>query len=427
MNTKKQIKRKLSNTDYLLVVEVGAGVTINPIAFLIITTDNVRLIPVNHSSSLDRLIDYIPDLIEKTNQMMNRCIQNKKEATEKIITEISKKNKKASNTTTKEEKNDTKEEILEEEEDEELEEIVKEQTDESNAEDVESELKKLEHKKDLSTRDNKQTTMISIDKLENYPNQPFKEYTEEKELEMIDSIKVNGIIQDLIVRPLPNGNYQILSGHNRKNCAIKAGLTELPCKIKDVDDDMAKLMLVDTNLIQRKELYPSETAKALKIKKDIYKKKDVKSDFFDEISKEQNMSRGNIQRYLRLNYLVPELLERVDNKSMSIKIAEDLSFLSEKEQEILNNTIEARGFKINTNQAKMLREESSNNNLTEENLTNILVNSEKGLKNDIELKFTKKEVEKYFNDFDNVAEIKDFIVSILEDLISSPKEAMDNG
>ena len=108
MNTKKQIKRKLSNTDYLLVVEVGAGVTINPIAFLIITTDNVRLIPVNHSSSLDRLIDYIPDLIEKTNQMMNRCIQNKKEATEKIITEISKKNKKASNTTTKEEKNDTK-------------------------------------------------------------------------------------------------------------------------------------------------------------------------------------------------------------------------------------------------------------------------------------------------------------------------------
>ena len=326
-----------------------------------------------------------------------------------------------------EEKNDTKEEILEEEEDEELEEIVKEQTDESNAEDVESELKKLEHKKDLSTRDNKQTTMISIDKLENYPNQPFKEYTEEKELEMIDSIKVNGIIQDLIVRPLPNGNYQILSGHNRKNCAIKAGLTELPCKIKDVDDDMAKLMLVDTNLIQRKELYPSETAKALKIKKDIYKKKDVKSDFFDEISKEQNMSRGNIQRYLRLNYLVPELLERVDNKSMSIKIAEDLSFLSEKEQEILNNTIEARGFKINTNQAKMLREESSNNNLTEENLTNILANSEKGLKNDIELKFTKKEVEKYFNDFDNVAEIKDFIVSILEDLISSPKEAMDNG
>ena len=79
-------------------MEVGAGVTINPIAFLVITTENVRLIPVNHSSSLDRLIDYMPDLIEKTNQMMNKCIQNKKDATEKIISEISKKNKKSSNT-----------------------------------------------------------------------------------------------------------------------------------------------------------------------------------------------------------------------------------------------------------------------------------------------------------------------------------------
>ena len=79
-------------------MEVGAVVTINPIAFLVITTENVRLIPVNHSSSLDRLIDYMPDLIEKTNQMMNKCIQNKKDATEKIISEISKKNKKSSNT-----------------------------------------------------------------------------------------------------------------------------------------------------------------------------------------------------------------------------------------------------------------------------------------------------------------------------------------
>ena len=94
MSIKKQIKRKQFNTDYLLAEEAGAGVTINPIAFLVITTDNVRLIPVNHSSSLDRLIDYMPDLIEKTNQMMNRCIQNKKDTTEKIIKEMGKKNKK---------------------------------------------------------------------------------------------------------------------------------------------------------------------------------------------------------------------------------------------------------------------------------------------------------------------------------------------
>ena len=103
MNTKRQIKRRQFNTDYLLEEEAGEGVTINPIAFLVITTDNVRLIPVNHSSSLDRLIDYMPDLIEKTNQMMNRCIQNKKDTTEKIIKEMSKKGKKETQT-----KNNTK-------------------------------------------------------------------------------------------------------------------------------------------------------------------------------------------------------------------------------------------------------------------------------------------------------------------------------
>ena len=106
MNTKRQIKRRQSNTDYLLEEEAGAGVTINPIAFLVITTDNVRLIPVNHSSSLDRLIDYMPDLIEKTNQMMNRCIQNKKDTTEKIIKEMSKKGKQETQT-----KNNTKKDL----------------------------------------------------------------------------------------------------------------------------------------------------------------------------------------------------------------------------------------------------------------------------------------------------------------------------
>ncbi len=224
---------------------------------------------------------------------------------------------------------------------------------------------------------NRNTTMINVERLEEFPNQPFKRYSEEKEKEMIDSIKVNGIIQDLIVRPVPNGNYQILSGHNRRNCAIKAGLTELPCKIKDVDDDTAQLMLVDTNLVQRKDFYPSETAKALKIKKDIYKKKEVRSDFFDEIIKEQNMSRGNIQRYLRLNYLIPELMDRVDTKEINLKNAEDLSFLTKEEQTKLEEMLEAKPRKLTANQTKKLREESDKNNLSDRTLKAVLENDEK--------------------------------------------------
>ena len=265
-----------------------------------------------------------------------------------------------------------------------------------------------------------QTTMIKIEELEDFPNQPFKEYSEEKEKEMIDSIKVNGIINDLIVRPLENGKYQILSGHNRKNCAKKVGLKELPCKIKDVDDDTAQLMLVDTNLVQRKDFFPSETAKALKIKKEIYKKKKVDSNFFDEISKEQKMSRGNIQRYLRLNFLIPEIMTRVDDGEMTIKIAEDISFLTKEEQQKLDSMLEAKPHKITINQAKRLREESDDNNLTERTLKGILENEEKEVNKDIEIKFTKEETEKYFKNFENIKEIKEFIISMLEEFEINP-------
>ena len=125
-----------------------------------------------------------------------------------------------------------------------------------------------EPKVEEDLEDNKEKRiMISIDKLEDFPNQPFKPYSEEKQAEMIESIKINGIIQDLIVRPLPNGKYQILSGHNRRDCAKIVGLTELPCKIKDIEDDDASLILIDSNLIQRKDFFPSEMAKGLLIKK----------------------------------------------------------------------------------------------------------------------------------------------------------------
>lgn len=318
-----------------------------------------------------------------------------------------------------EEISEVSEEILEEEE-EIFEEILEEAEQEVEEEEVQEETEIEEKRNDEDN--NNSTIMIEIGLLEDFPDQPFKIYSEEKEKEMIDSIKVNGIIHDLIVRPLNNGKYQILSGHNRKNCAIKAGLKEVPCKVKEVDDDTAKLMLVDTNLVQRKELYPSETAKALQMKRDVYKRKGVKSDFFDDISKEQSMSRGNVQRYLRLNYLIPELMNRVDTKEMTMKIAEDISFLTTDEQKKLEEKLEAKPRKLTGNQAKRLKEESDKNNLTETIFKVILENEEKEEFKDIEIKFNKDESDRYFKDFGNVKEIKEFIISILEELITIPKE-----
>lgn len=289
-------------------------------------------------------------------------------------------------------------------------------------EEVEAIVKNNEDEEILRDEDVKEDTnksiMISIDKLEDYPNQPFKRYSEEKQKEMIESIKLNGIINDLIVRPLPNGNYQILSGHNRKDCAKIVGLTEVPCKIKDnMTDDDASLILIDSNLIQRKDFLPSELAKGLMMKKDIYKKRNVRSDFFEEIGKEQNMSRGNIQRYLRLNYLNPKLLEMVDNKEINIKLGEELSFLKEEEQEFLASLIYPNVQKLTTNQVKKLKEESNADTLTEEKIIEILEkkeNEDNEEEDSGEVTFSSEELDKYFKDFGSPEEIKEFIIVMLE-------------
>lgn len=283
-------------------------------------------------------------------------------------------------------------------------------------EDIENDEIDIEEDVEKDNTSKEKSIMISIDKLEDYPDQPFKPYSEEKQKEMIESIKINGIINDLIVRPLENGNYQILSGHNRRDCAKLAGLTEVPCKIKeDMEDDDASLILIDSNLIQRKDFYPSEMAKGLLIKKEIYKRRNVKSDFFEEIGKEQNMSRGNIQRYLRLNYLNPKLLDMVDTKEINIKLGEELSFLKEEEQEFLASLIYPNVQKLTTNQVKRLREESNVDNLTEEKIIEILEKKEGEEKeNKGEITFSSNELNKYFKDFGSPQEIKEFIIVMLE-------------
>lgn len=275
----------------------------------------------------------------------------------------------------------------------------------------------VEEKVELEEDDDpEKRIMIDIDKLEDYPNQPFKKYSEEKQKEMVESIRINGIIQDLIVRPLPNGNYQILSGHNRRDCAKIVGLTELPCKIKEnMEDDDASLILIDSNLIQRKDFFPSEIAKGLLIKKDIYKRRNVKSDFFEEIGKEQNMSRGNIQRYLRLNYLNYKLLEMVDSKEINLKLGEELSFLKPEEQEFLASLIYPNVQKLTNNQVKRLREESTVDNLTEDKIIEILEKKDgEDKEGKREITFSGEELDKYFKDFGSPEDIKEFIIVMLE-------------
>ena len=269
---------------------------------------------------------------------------------------------------------------------------------------------------------------IPDEDLVDFEDQPFKLYNEEKKEEMIRSIKLNGIIQPLIVRKLENGKYQILSGHNRRICGREAGLKVFPCKIKyDLTDDEAKLYLVDTNLATRDEISPMERARALLIRKNTYRNEKIKSkiessieaenrdnnDISKRIQEIENMSSGNLQRYLRLNYLEKGLQELVDNGKVSLKVAENLSYLPKDKQKVVGNLIEKENIKVSEGQAVKLKKEDD---LNKEKIVEMLSKKTREENNTITIKFEKEELQNYFSEeaFNDLNTIKNAIINALE-------------
>ncbi len=267
---------------------------------------------------------------------------------------------------------------------------------------------------------------LKDEELIDYENQPFRTDNEEDNKELEDSIMLNGIIEPIIVRPY-QGKYQILSGHRRRKCGKRVGLVEFPCYVREKTDDEAKLYLVDTNLISREKIKPTERAKAYLLKKEALKNEKLKakvgndilndlnidSDFNvrEALAKESVASTGSIQKYLRLNYLIKELQDAVDNNKISLRIAEPLSFLRKNEQEIVWKLIKDNK-KISETQAKQLKMKSSNDFLNNGKINEIL-EKKKG-ENILIIKFFEDEIEKYFKGVTDNKKNKDFLVELLE-------------
>ena len=280
---------------------------------------------------------------------------------------------------------------------------------------------------------NVKVVMIAEEKLEDYPNQPFKLYSDDKKREMIESIKINGIMQPLIVRPIGENKYQILAGHNRRNCAKEIGLTELPCIIKEnLTDDEAKIYLIDTNLCTRDNISPMERAKAYRMKYDTYKKRNIKTLMIEEIKKdnygiaraaiikEEKTSNGTIQRYLRLTYLIPELQEAIDNDKIKINTGEKLSFLPKQEQHCIAELLE-ENIKISDNTAKRIRQKSEQcrtediyHYLNKEEIKDIVSKKDEFIQEAIKVTFYRNEIEKYFENRRTESQIKQYIFDKLE-------------
>ena len=183
---------------------------------------------------------------------------------------------------------------------------------------------------------------IEISKIHPFKNHPFKVLDDEKMQDLVESVKINGVLTPVLLRMDENEEYEMVSGHRRMHAAQLAGLTTIPAIVRELSDDDAIVAMVDAN-IQREELLPSEKAFAYKMKLDAMKRQGIRTDLTlsqnetklrsDEVlSKQVGESRAQVQRFVRLTELIPELLDLVDNKKLQFTVAVDISYIDKEVQ-----------------------------------------------------------------------------------------------
>ncbi len=228
---------------------------------------------------------------------------------------------------------------------------------------------------------------LLISKLKPFPKHPFKMYDIEKMLGLADSIKEQGVVVPILVRPIKDNRYEyeIIAGHNRVQASKLAGIDKIPCNIREMDDETATILMIDTNLQQRETILPSEKAWAYKYKLEALKSQGKRNDLTssqlgtklraDEcIAENSQESRNQIQRYIRLTNLLPKLLDKVDERKLAFIPAVELSYLTKEQQNWLYDILSREEkFGIPVKQATKLKGISQSGNLTYDKIDNIIV------------------------------------------------------
>ena len=239
-----------------------------------------------------------------------------------------------------------------------------------------------------NTPPKKKAANIQVDKLRTFEGHPFKVLDDEDMNNLTESIKAQGIISPLIVRAIESTDeYEVISGHRRLHAAIKAGLSEVPALIYPLDRSEAMIAVVDSNL-HREKLLPSEKAFAYKMKMDAMKQQGkrtdltlsqaaTKSDTAAEIGKSQNESRDQVFRYIRLTYLIPELLDKVDGGIIALSPAVELSYLSKEQQKILLDAMNLNDCTPSHAQSIRMKKQAQQNTLSSDGIYEIM-SEEKG-------------------------------------------------
>ena len=263
---------------------------------------------------------------------------------------------------------------------------------------------------------------ISISELVPFKDHPFKVVDDEAMLRTTESIAQYGVLTPLIARPLEGGGYEIISGHRRAHAAELAGLTEVPVLVRQMDDDAATVLMVDSNL-QRENILPSERAYAYKMKLEAMKHQGSRSDLTSSqvgtklrtdqvMAAELGESRNQIQRYIRLTNLIPELLEMVDQKQISFNPAVELSYLAPEDQEIFMQAMDEVQASPSLSQAQRLKKLAQEGDFTMDAAREIMNEVKKG---DLErVTFRNEQLRKYFPRSYTTQQMQDTIIKLLD-------------
>ena len=262
---------------------------------------------------------------------------------------------------------------------------------------------------------------IPVRELIPFKNHPFKVLDDEAMLRTTESIAEYGVLTPLIARPLDNGGYEIISGHRRAHAAELAGLSEVPVLVRDMDDDAATVLMVDSNL-QRENILPSERAFAYKMKLEAMKHQGSRSDLtstqlaqklsVEKVGEEAGVSKDTVRRFIRLTNLVPDLLDLVDCKQISFNPAVELSYLSPEEQETLLQAMDEVQAAPSLSQAQRLKKLAQEGNFTMDAAREIMNEVKKG---DLErVTFRNEQLRKYFPRSYTAQQMQDTIIKLLD-------------
>ncbi len=274
---------------------------------------------------------------------------------------------------------------------------------------------KLNRFDDLFGIDEAGETVISVplSELHTFKGHPFRVLDDEKMQETVESVKQYGVLMPGIVRPHPEGGYEVIAGHRRWRACELAGLTEMPVIIREMDDDTAVVLMVDTN-IQREDILPSEKAKAYRMKYEAMKHQGSKGEKYtaDAIGEAAGDSGRTVQRYIRLSELVEELLDYVDENKIPMVVGEKLSYLKAEEQAWVVDAISNSGIFPSKAQAEQLKAVSVTGELTEGKVYAVLVRKEK---ENVNVTIPAKKISNYFPTGYSKEQIEDVIYTLLEE------------